>query len=49
MVIDRGVGDAGRAGDVANAGSGEALLREEPERGVQDLLAGQRPFPRLAR
>jgi hypothetical protein len=43
VVVDGGVGDAGAAGDVAHAGAGEALLGEEPQRGVQNLLAGERP------
>jgi len=29
VVVDRGVGDASAVGDVADAGAGEPLLREE--------------------
>ena len=47
VVVDGGVGDAGGLGDVADAGAGEALLGEEAERGVEDLLAGERAAPQL--
>jgi hypothetical protein len=49
MVVDRRVGNAGGAGDVADAGAGEAALGEEAEGGVQDLFAREGAAPRLAR
>ena len=47
VVVDGGVGDAGGLGDVAHAGAREALLGEQAERRVEDLLAGERAAPQL--
>jgi hypothetical protein len=49
VVVNGGVGDAGALRDVADAGAGEALLGEETERRIEDLLPGERSPACLAR
>ena len=40
ILHDGGIGDVGRARDIANGGAGEPPLGEEAQRCVQDLFAG---------
>jgi len=49
MIVDSGVADARATSDVADAGAREALLGEEPQRNIQNLLSRQRSPARLAR
>jgi len=48
VVVDSRVRYTRLAGDVADGGAGEAALREEAQRRIQDLLTGMRSAARAA-